>query len=167
MTRRNAPDPSLMTGTYDTSETAGPDAPHTELRGVTSAFDQARASDLAWALRAMDPEDEQVSPNVVQTSPGLTVNRGDPDEDKRRVTAAAERARQALEARGLTVDPVSGAVRARDHSAPWLNHATSMGPMTTVDETTDRSAGLCQFPISTVCRTSLSPSRSTRSRSTT
>ena len=138
---RDAPDPSAMTGTYDTSETAGPGAPHTELRGVTAAFDRARATDLAWALRAMDPDDEAVSPNVVQTSPGLTVNRGDPDEDKRRVTAAAGRAREQLEQAGMEVDPVTGAIRTRDHSAPWLNHATSMGPMVTVEETTDRSAG--------------------------
>ena len=141
MAPRNAPDPSAMTGTYDTSETAGPNAPHTELRGVTAAFDVARVTDLTWALRAMDPEDEQVSPNVVQTSPGLTVNRGDPDEDKRRVTAAAERARQALEEAGLEVDPVTGAVRSKDHSAPWMRHPTGMGPMVTVDEQTDRSAG--------------------------
>lgn len=141
MASRNAPDPSLMTGTYDTSDTAGPDAPHTELRGVTAAFDVARAGDLAWALRAMDPDDEAVSPNVVQTSPGLTVNRGDPDGDRQRVTAAAERARRALEAAGYEVDPQTGAVRARDHSAPWMNHAASLGPMVTVEENTDRSAG--------------------------
>jgi hypothetical protein len=141
MSHRQAPDPSLMTGTYDTSDTAGPGAPHTELRGVTAAFDVARAGDLAWALRAMDPEDEAVSPNVVQTSPGLTVNRGDPDEDRRRITAAAGRAREAVEAAGLEVNPATGEVRTRDHSAPWLNHATSMGPMTTVEDTTDRSAG--------------------------
>lgn len=138
---RSAPDPSAMTGTYDTSETAGPGAPHTELRGVTAAFDVARVTDLAWALRAMDPEDEQVSPNVVQTSPGLTVNRGDPDEDRRRVTAAAARARQALEAAGLEVDPVTGTVRSKDHAAPWMTHPSGLGPMVTVEETTDRSAG--------------------------
>lgn len=136
-----APDHSAMTGTYDTTDTAGPGAQHTELRGVTSAFDIARAADLAWALRAMDPDDDAVSPNVVQTSPGLSVNRGDPDEDRRRVTAAAQRAREALEREGLEVDPVSGAVRTRDHSAAWQNHAASLGPMTTVDEQTDRSAG--------------------------
>ena len=138
---RNAPDPSAMTGTYDTSETAGPGAAHTELRGVTPAFDVARASDLAWALRAMDPDDEAVSPNVVQTSPGLTVNRGDPDEDRRRVSSAAQRAREALESAGMTVNAVTGEVRTRDHSTPWLNHAAGLGPMTTVEETTDRSAG--------------------------
>jgi hypothetical protein len=135
------PDHSAMTGTYDTSDTAGSDAPHADLRGVTSAFDYARASDLAWALRAMDPADEAVSPNVVQTSPGLTVNRGDPDGDRQRVTAAAERARRALEEAGMELDPATGAVRWRDHTAPWQNHASSIGPMTVVDENTDRSAG--------------------------
>jgi hypothetical protein len=135
-------DTSAMTGTYDTSDTAGPQAAHTELRGVTEAFDVAAAGDLAWALRAMDPDDEGVSPNVVQTSPGLTVNRGDPDADRERVTAAAQRARERLEAQGMTVDSQTGQVRTRDHSAPWENQAASLGPMTTVDdETTDRSAG--------------------------
>lgn len=138
---RHAPDPSLMTGTYDTSETAGPGAAHTELRGVTAAFDVARAGDLAWALRAMDPDDEDVSPNVVNTSPGLTVNRGDPDGDRSRVAAAAERARRALEEAGYEVDPKTGVVRARDHSAPWMNHAASLGPMTVVEDNPDRSAG--------------------------
>ena len=141
MPHRGAPDPSAMTGTYDTSDTAGPDAPHTELRGVSAAFDLARAGDLAWALRAMDPADDAVSPNVVQTSPGLTVNRGDPDGDRDRVTAAARRALEALEREGLELDPRTGAIRTRDHSAPWLNQAASMGPMVTVDDQTDRSAG--------------------------
>ena len=138
---RHAPDPSLMTGNYDTSETAGPAAPHTDIRGVTAAFDVARAGDLAWALRAMDPSDEDVPQNVVTTSPGLTVNRGDPDGDRQRVAASAERARQALEAAGMTVDPATGAVRTRDHSTPWMNHAANLGPMVTVEEQTDRSAG--------------------------
>lgn len=138
---RNVPDTAAMTGTYDTSETAGPGAPHTELRGITSAFDVARATDLAWAMRAMDPEDEAVSPNVVQTSPGLTVNRGDPDGDRQRVTAAAARAQEAIAGYGLELDPGTGGVRTRDHSAPFRNHAASLGPMVTVEETTDRSAG--------------------------
>ena len=133
-------DHSAMTGTYDTSDTAGAGAPHADLRGVTAAFDLARAADLAWALRAMDPADEAVSPNVVQTSPGLTVNRGDPDGDRQRVAEAARRAAQALEEAGLEIGP-DGAVRWRDHTAPWQNHASGLGPMTVVDEQTDRSAG--------------------------
>jgi hypothetical protein len=138
---RNAPDPSLLSGNYDTTETAGPNAPHTELRGVTSAFDRARAGDLAWALRGMDPSDEEVSSNIVQTSPGLTVNRGDPDGDRQRVAAAAQRAADRLAEAGLEVDATTGEVRTRDHSTPWMNHAASLGPMVTVEENTDRSAG--------------------------
>jgi len=138
---RRVPDPAAMTGTYDTTDTAGPAAPHTALTGVTNAFSFARATDLAWALRAMDPEDEEVSPNVVQTSPGLTVNRGDPDDDKRRVTEAAGRARRALEEAGMELDAASGEIRTRDHTASWQNHASSIGPMTTVEDSTDRSAG--------------------------
>jgi hypothetical protein len=136
-----ARDLSAMTGTYDTSDTAGSDAPHAQLSGVTSAFDIARAGDLAWALRGMDPLDEAVSANIVQTSPGLTVNRGDPDGDRNRVAAAAERARLALEEAGMEVDPRTGEVRTRDHSAPFRALAASLGPMVTVDETADRSAG--------------------------
>jgi hypothetical protein len=141
MPHRNAPDPSLLTGNYDTSDTAGADAPHARLSGVTTAFDVARAGDLAYALRAMDPEDEEVTQNLVQTSPGLTVNRGDPDGDRRRVTAAAERTRLALEEAGYEVDPRTGAVRSRDHDAPWMNHPLGTGPMTTAEDETDRSAG--------------------------
>ena len=141
MSLRRVPDPAAMTGTYDTTDTAGPAAPHTALTGVTNAFSFARATDLAWALRAMDPADEEVSPNVVQTSPGLTVNRGDPDDDRRRVTDAANRARLALEEAGMELDSASGEIRTRDHTASWQNHASSIGPMTTVEEPTDRSAG--------------------------
>lgn len=134
-------DHAAMTGTYDTSETGGAGAPHADLRGVTAAFDLARASDLAWALRAMDPSDEAVPPQVVQTSPGLTVNRGDPDGDRARVAAAAQRARQALEEAGMELDPATGEVRWSAHTAPWQNHVSGIGPMTVVDDNTDRSAG--------------------------
>lgn len=140
MTQGRGPDHSAMNGTYDTSDTAGSDAPHASLRGVSAAFDLAAASDLAVALRAMDPADDSVSSSVVQTSPGLTVNRGDPDGDRQRVAAAAERARLALEESGMEIGP-DGAVRWRDHSAPWESHASGLGPMTTVNEHTDRSAG--------------------------
>jgi len=135
------PDPHAMTGFYDTSETGGNGASHARLTGVSPVFDRARASDLAIALRAMDPADEAVSPSHVQTSPGLTVNRGDPDEDRRRITAAAERARDGLAGQGLDVDPVTGALVPLDLTAAWTNHAKSLGPMVQVDDQTDRSAG--------------------------
>ena len=134
------PDPRAMTGTYDTSETGGAGARHADLRGVSAAFDLAEASDLAWALRSMDENDIAVPPNLVQTSPGLTVNRGDPDGDRQRITRAAERTRASLNAAGLDVDPTTGAVHTV-HTQAWQNHARALGAMTQVEEQTDRSAG--------------------------
>jgi hypothetical protein len=130
-----------MTGYYETSETGGNGAKHAQLTGVSPVFDRQRAADLAYALRAMDEDDEGVPASQVNTSPGLTINRGDPDGDRRRITAAAGRAMEQLQAAGMDVDPETGAVRSRDASAPWLNHARSLGPMVQVDEKTDRSAG--------------------------
>lgn len=139
MTR--GPDAAALTGYYDTTDTAGFDAPHAHIEGVAAAFDVAKATDLAWALRAMNAADEAVPPNLVQTSPGLTVNRGDPDGDKVRITAAAQRAHDSLRQQGFDVDPVSGAVTRRDATQAWMNHGASLGPMIEVEENTDRSAG--------------------------
>lgn len=142
MGSRFAPDPAALVGNLDTSETAGAGAPHARIEGITAVFDVARATDLAWALRAMDESDLAVPPNLVQTSPGLTVNRGDPDGDRRRVTADAERTHAALREQGMDVDPLTGQVTRRDHTHPWRNHAASLGPMTVVDDQpADRSAG--------------------------
>lgn len=138
---QHTPDPHAMTGYYETSETGGNGAKHAQLTGVSPVFDRQRAADLAYALRAMDEDDEGVPASQVNTSPGLTINRGDPDGDRRRITAAAGRAMEQLQAAGMDVDPETGAVRSRDASAPWLNHARSLGPMVQVDEKTDRSAG--------------------------
>jgi hypothetical protein len=140
MTQRT-PDPHAMTGYYETSETGGNGARQAQLTGVSPVFDRQRAADLAYAVRAMDPDDEDVPASHVSTSAALTINRSDPEADRRRITAAAGRAHEALQAAGLDVDPVSGAVTTRDETAPWVNHARSMGPMVQVDEKTDRSAG--------------------------
>lgn len=141
---RNVPESASMTGTYDTSDTAGPAAAHTDLRGVTHAFDVAEAADLAWAVRGIDPDDPAVSSSVVNTSPGLTVNRGDPDADKQRVADAARRSREVLQDAGFEVDEKTGHVRnwGFNPSSPAQNLSASLGPMTTVDDQTDdRSAG--------------------------
>ena len=140
MTQR-APDPHAMTGYYDTSETGGNGNRQAQLTGVSPVFDRQRAADLAYAVRAMDPDDEDVPASHVSTSSALTINRSDPEEDKRRITASADRAREQLQAAGMDVDPVSGAVLPRDETAPWLNHARSIGPMVQVEDKTDRSAG--------------------------
>lgn len=99
------PDPAAMSGTYDTTDTAGPSARYGKIEDTAPVFDIARANDLAWALRSMDADDEAVSANLVQTSPGLTVNRGDPAEDRRRITAAAARTRHHLERHGYVLGP--------------------------------------------------------------
>ena len=141
MTDRFRPDPAAHVGTYDTSECGGFDEAHAHITGVSAVFDIAAAQDLTWALRAMDPADTSVPPNLVQTSPGLTVNRGDPDADRIRVTAAAQRSHDELRAMGYEIDPERGVILDKDHSRPWMNTAASLGPATTVDESTDRSAG--------------------------
>jgi hypothetical protein len=130
-----------MTGYYDTSETGGNGAKHATLTGVAGVFDRQRAADLAVAVRAMDDDDEDVPASQVNMSPALTISRGDPESDKKRITGAADRAREQQQAAGMDVDPGTGAVRSHDASAPWVNHARSLGPMVQVDEQTDRSAG--------------------------
>jgi hypothetical protein len=98
------PDPAAMTGTYETSDTAGGSARFGRVEQTAPVFHIAMANDLAWALRSMDAEDPDVPANLVQTSPGLTVNRGDPGEDRRRITAAAERTRHRLADAGYVLD---------------------------------------------------------------
>jgi hypothetical protein len=136
-------DPSLaaITGTYDTSDTGGITTTLAHIENTTLAFRVARAHDLAFALRSMDADDEEIPPNLVQTSPGLTVNRGDPDGDQRRVTGAARRTREELAAMGYEIDPVRGVVASRDFQHPWAGAAASLGPAVEVPEQQDRSAG--------------------------
>jgi hypothetical protein len=132
-------DPTASLGTFDTSETGGADCRHADLQNTTYVFDVARAGDLEWALRGLDPADEQVPPNVVQTSPGLTVNRGDPDDDRRRVAAAAQRARAQADALGYQHE-VPGTVG--PHTRHWMPvPGQGLGAAVTVEDTTDRSAG--------------------------
>jgi hypothetical protein len=120
-------DPAAMTGTFETTDTAGPDARFGHVEQTTPIFDMARANDLAFALKAMDAEDA-TPPNLVQTSPGLTVNRGDPAEDRRRITAAAGRnmihlVRQGwiIDANGVPVPPP------RNDAHTWRNTSQGMG----------------------------------------
>jgi hypothetical protein len=98
------PDPAAMSGTFETSDTSGPTARFGRVEDTTPIFDIARAGDLQWALRSMNPLDEEVSANLVQTSPGLTVNRGDPAEDQRRIAMAAQRNLRHLTEHGYTLD---------------------------------------------------------------
>jgi hypothetical protein len=127
------PDPAAMSGTFETSDTSGPTARFGRVEDTTAIFDIARAGDLQWALRSMDPNDETVSQNLVQTSPGLTVNRGNPDEDRIRITAAAQRNLHHLFEHGYTLDShgVPEAPVMRNQPSP-----PAFGPATVVDTTT-------------------------------
>jgi hypothetical protein len=136
------PDPAAQSGTYETSDTSGPTANFGHVEDTTAAFDIARANDLAWALRAMDAADTAVPFNLVQTSPGLTVNRGDPAADRERIIAAAARNRHHLERLGWTFDEHGTPVAApRDYGDSFRNGAPSFGPMTDVPATPTGAAG--------------------------
>jgi hypothetical protein len=135
-------DPAAMTGTYETSDTAGPDARFGRIEDTSPIFDIARANDLAWALRAMNPADEAVSQNLVQTSPGLTVNRGDPQGDQDRIRAAAARSLHHLLKQGYTIRPDGTPVPPpRNDGQSWRNMAASMGVAISVDHTPTGAAG--------------------------
>jgi hypothetical protein len=136
------PDPAAHVGTYDTTDTAGPTANFGTVKDVSAVFDIARANDLAWALRAMDITDTDVPPNLVQTSPGLTVNRGDPAADRDRITADAARNRHHLERLGWTFDEHGTPIAApRDYGDSFRNMAPSIGPMIDIPNTPTGAAG--------------------------
>jgi hypothetical protein len=136
------PDPAAHTGTYDTTDTAGPSANFATVQDTAQVFDVARANDLAWALRAMDTDDTAVPLNLVQTSPGLTVNRGDPGADRQRITAAAARDRHHMERQGWEFDEHGTPIAMpRDFSQSWKTMSPSLGPMVNVPNEPTGAAG--------------------------
>lgn len=54
----HVPDPTAQFGTLDTSGTAGGN--HEKLEMISPIFDVAKAQDVAFAARAVDPDDEEV-----------------------------------------------------------------------------------------------------------
>lgn len=87
-----------LSGQLDTSGTSA--GGHSRLENIAAVFDVARARDLQVALRALDPEDREVHEDQVQVSQGITVTHGDPEAEKARVVAEAERAQQRVEGQG-------------------------------------------------------------------
>lgn len=136
------PDPAAMTGTYETSDTAGPAARYGKVEDTSAVFDVARAGDLQWALRAMDASDTDVPANLVQTSPGLTVNRGDPDEDRRRIAEAAQANMRHLIGHGFQIGDNGTVVpTAASFTQPWKNQAQGLGSAIVVDHPETGAAG--------------------------
>lgn len=134
-------DPAAMTGTYDTTDTAGPDARYGHIQDITPIFDMARANDLAYALKSMDVNDPTPT-NLVQTSPGLTVNRGDPEADRQRITAAAAQNMVHLLRQGWVIMPDGTPVPPpRNDAQSWRNGARGMGPAVIVDHEPTGHAG--------------------------
>lgn len=62
------PDTTAATGTLDTSGTAG--AADSKIENTTPVFDAAKAQDLQYAAKALDPDDKSVD------DPGAVVNEG-------------------------------------------------------------------------------------------
>jgi hypothetical protein len=92
----HVPDHTAMSGTLDTTDTAGPGG-HAKLENLAPIFRVARAHDLAYAARAVDPNDTEVSEDAVQLSTGLSVVQGDPEADKKRVAESADEAQRRLD----------------------------------------------------------------------
>jgi hypothetical protein len=135
----HVPDPTAMSGTLDTSGTAGSGG-HTDLRNLAPIFDVAEARDLGYARRALDPEDRAVPADHVQTSQGITVVQGDPEGERGRVLQRADAAEQRL--RDLSLErhlqsdrgPLSDARREEDERA-WASAVSSLGPATVIGDT--------------------------------
>lgn len=72
----HVPDPMNVFGTLDTSGTAGGN--HERPEHMTPVFEAATAQDLAYAARAVDPEDTEVpeSNNVILPVYGMTAEEG-------------------------------------------------------------------------------------------
>jgi hypothetical protein len=131
----HVPDPTAMTGNLDTSGTGGAGG-HSELRNIAPIFAVAEAHDMAYAARAVDPNDDEVPSDHVTVSTGLSVVQGDPEGDRQRVTERAARAQERLrdDPLGRNLDDRGTYVhdrRARDERA-WQASVTDMGPATVI-----------------------------------
>lgn len=90
-------DPTAMSGTFDTTDTGA--GHHTKVENLAPIFEVARAHDLAYARRALDPDDDEVSAEHVQVSQGVSVVQGDPDAERDRVLRRAEKAQENVQKR--------------------------------------------------------------------
>jgi hypothetical protein len=141
----HVPDPTAMMGNLDTSGTGGAGG-HTELRNLAPIFAVAEARDLAYAARAVDPNDPDVPADHVQLSTGLSVVQGDPEGDRQRVTQRAQEARQRLDGSplGQNLNDQGEYVDHRQEHAEraWAASVSDMGPATVIGP-----AELGQVPV--------------------
>lgn len=85
------PEPWAVTGNLDTTEAGGMGGFAHSVEKIAPIFQRAAEEDIAYALRALDPEDTEVrEEDHVQTTPGITVVRGDPDEQRARIHKRAQ-----------------------------------------------------------------------------
>jgi len=82
----HVPDPTHVYGTLDTSGTAGGN--HEKLELISPVFDVAKAQDVAFAARAVDPDDDEVDENTHVVLPD---NGRDADSGREAIRRAADK----------------------------------------------------------------------------
>lgn len=126
------PDPSLMTGDLDTTETAGVTARYGHIQQVSGVFAQADAVDRARAafegLAGQQPEQRDQGIGMIPRAGRIAYN-----EERARweALAAAQSAQARLQAQGYSMDPVTGQVV---RTAPPAPPGGGMGQMLDVEE---------------------------------
>jgi hypothetical protein len=127
----HVPDHTALMGTLDTSGTAGPGG-DSELENLAPVFRVAKARDLAYARRAVDPQDTEIPEDLVTLSTGISIVQGDPDGDRKRLTEAANDAEAELDTYGYrgNFDPQSGVGHDRRAQAEqaWAASIADMSP---------------------------------------
>jgi hypothetical protein len=127
------PDPSLMTGELDTTETAGPTARMGHIEQISDVFAVASAIDRARAgyEREAGQQPEQLA-NAIGSSPRPR-HAADAERSRWEALVASQRAVAQLAARGLVFDQRTGGIV---RMAPTAPPGAGMGTMLTVDEET-------------------------------
>ena len=127
------PDPSLLTGNLDTTDTAGVTARQGHIEQVSGVFELAEAVDTA--RRNAELGAGQLPEHLANTigSQPRPHHYGDGEAARWEALAASQRARAQLAARGLVVDEATGQVVRTTATAP---PGSGMGTMMTVDEGT-------------------------------
>ena len=127
------PDPSLLTGNLDTTDTAGVTARQGGIEQISGVFETAKMVDAA--RRNAELGAGQLPEHLANSIGSQPRPRhfGDGEAARWEALADAQRARAQLAARGLIIDEATGQVVRTVTPAP---PGTGMGTMLTVDEGT-------------------------------